>query len=120
MTRKQYRRYEANVREFFEREGITHLSTGHPECPECGAEWDDRDQCPNGHGSRDLWNEPYCSSHGCDCCGSADQQNLEVAWGIDGNRLDNPACGPFEVCQDCSYYAAYGRLDDTTMDEMGL
>lgn len=92
MTRNQYRRYEANVREFFEREGIENLS-GEPD------------------------QEGFFSWSPCDCCGSDLGGNREHATGY--NRTTNQV-QEYVVCVDCIYYAEYGRLDDTTMDEMGL
>jgi hypothetical protein len=115
MTAQEYAVYESDVRAFFEREGIANLSTGHPTCPECGADWDDNDSCPNGHGHREGWDEPYCSSHGCDCCGNSLQQSLEFATGWNPTTKE---VQEYQICEDCAYYAEYGRLDDQTMDEI--
>lgn len=117
MTKREYAEYQESVRSFMESEGIENLSSGHIRCPECDGEWtdgpDSYDECPNGHGSREEWGEPYCSSHGCDCCGNTLQQMLEHATGY--NREHDEVL-EYQVCSDCVYYAEYGCLDDATME----
>ncbi len=54
--------------------------------------------------------EPYFSWHTCEICGST----------LGGNRTDSHAyyvdtLVHLRVCDDCVYYAEYGRLDDETM-----
>lgn len=110
MTRSEYRDYEDAVRDFFEREGIENLTGGHLRCPECDEDWDE-EECPNGH-SREVWDEPYFSWRPCDCCDTHLGGNREHATGY--NREADEA-REYQVCQDCIYYAKYGRLDDTTM-----
>lgn len=116
MTSKEYADYEASVRAFFGREGIENLSSGHIRCPECNEEWTDGpgsyDECPNGHGHRDIWNEPSFSWRPCDCCGSSLGGNREHATGYHRERDE---IREYEVCQDCVCYAEYGCLDDQTM-----
>lgn len=115
MTAKEYAAYEDAVREFFESEGIENLTSGHIRCPECDTEWDDGDKCPNGHGNRELWDEPYFSWRHCDCCGTHLGGNREHATGYN-RSLDE--IREYSVCEDCVYYAEYGRLDDRTIDEI--
>jgi hypothetical protein len=94
MTRAEYTAFQAAFAAFMEREGLTNLSTVSEEEGLC---------------------EPYFSWRPCECCGSH----------LGGDRYDcdgfstksGQAEGPFSVCQDCMYYAEYGQLDDTTMDE---
>jgi hypothetical protein len=114
MNRAEYAEYEAAVAEFFQREGINCLCSGHPTCPECGEEWAD-EECPNGHGSRELWDEPFFSWRPCECCQRPLGGDREHATGW------NPATRKiqeYDICIDCLYYAEYGRLDDMTMLEL--
>jgi hypothetical protein len=115
LTKKAYARYEAAVKAFFEREGIENLTTGHIKCPKCEVPFNDLGRCPKCNTRRESCDEPYCSSHGCDCCGNSLQQNLEHATGY--NREHNEIY-EYEICQDCAYYAEYGCLDDSQMDEI--
>jgi hypothetical protein len=122
MTAADYTDYVSAVSQFMEREGIKHgfsrgslqweCNCGHEntgvancaECEECEADYDES------HG------DPYFSWHPCECCGGT----------LGGNRIDVLAnCGDSEVreyaiCEDCYYFAEYGRLDDTTMLRVGL
>lgn len=91
-TRKRYAEYEAAVAAFYKAEGI---------------------ECLTANTAGDS--EGYVSSHGCDCCGDSQQQILHSAQGY--NR-DRDVIQPYEICEDCLYYAEYGRLDDTQMDEI--
>jgi len=90
MTKKQYANYEAAVAKFMFLEGIDDLTT------ESDA-------------------EPYFAWSRCDCCNSPLGGNREHATGY--NRTTKQV-QEYEICQDCAYYAAYGRLDDTTMGEI--
>ena len=91
MTRDEYTAYEERFRQFMETEGIENLS---PESE----------------------NEPYFSWHFCDCCGSRLGGYREDYIGY--CREDDEVMGPYSICTDCVYYAAYGRLDDMTMREI--
>ncbi len=115
MTAAEYRDYVSRVEAFFAREGITNLSTGHISCPERGEGWTYDDDCPNGHGHRDLWDEAFFSWHHCDCCRRQQGGDREHAtgWNPDEKRVQE-----YTVCIDCIYFAEYGRLDDTTMMEV--
>ena len=91
MNKQEYAEYEEAVSDFFEREGIQNLS----------AKSDDNGTI-----------EPYFSWSSCDCCNT----------GLGGNRYDADAYNPttkeiqeYRICEDCMYYAEYGRLDDQTM-----
>jgi hypothetical protein len=117
MNRHEYAEYERAVAEFFERESISNLSSGHLTCPEhgCGAEWDEGDECPNGHGPRELWDEPFFSWRPCECCRrplGGDRQHA-TGWNPTTREIQE-----YDICVDCLYYAEYGRLDDTTMLEL--
>ncbi len=115
MNKREYAQYEAAVKDFFEREGITNLSTGHIECPECGSAWEDDGKCPEGCGNRETFDEPYFSWSPCDCCATSLGGDREIATGY------NPTTGEiqeYQICTNCAYYAEYGRLDDTTMLEV--
>ena len=112
MTTDEYAQYETAVASFFESEGIENLSSGHITCPQCGADWTDHDHCPNGHGHRDLWDEPSFSWRPCDCCNRPLGGERYHATGYQ-RGLDE--IYEYEVCGDCIYYAEYGRLDDLTM-----
>lgn len=116
MTKKEYADYENRVKKGLE--GLSFVSSGI--CSSCS-------ECQEKYGyccehslayaldNGSLCDEGYCSSSGCDCCGSSMQQILYDAHGRDCNaRIVHLA-----ICGDCLYYINYGRLDGTTMDEMG-
>ena len=95
MNKNDYDDYKQAVDIFFKKEGINNLSQI----------TDDDGYC-----------EPYFSSINCDCC------NRSLA----GDRYDCDAYNDefkqvykYSVCTDCVYFAEYGCLDDTTMDEIG-
>lgn len=82
-------------------DGLTHFSSGSwlAECVCCGSE--------------SQASEPYFSWHRCELCDST----------LGGNRTDahaiyDGAIVHLRVCDDCVYYAEYGRLDDATMLEV--
>lgn len=97
MNNQEYKEYEADVADFFKREGITNLSTVYDE--ETGEN-----------------EEPSFSWGPCHCCGST----------LGGDRYKcngyNPTLEEVQeysaVCTDCVYYAEYGQLDDMTMLDM--
>lgn len=96
MNNQEYKEYEANVADFFKREGITNLSTVYDE--ETGEN-----------------DEPSFSWGPCQCCGST----------LGGDRYKCNGYNPttkevqnYTVCTDCVYYAEYGQLDDMTMMDM--
>jgi len=93
MTREEYTSYEKRVAAFFEREGITNLSTDYEK---------------NG--------EAYFSWRPCDCCGTPLGGNRKHATGYNPTTKE---IYEYEVCQDCIYYAEYGQLDDMTMLGIG-
>lgn len=115
MTKQEYKEYEASVAEFFESEGIENLTGGHIRCPNCDVEWGDDDRCPKCGEDKECVDEPFFSWRPCDCCGSSLGGNREHATGY--NR-EKDEIREYTVCEDCIYYAEYGRLDDTTMDEI--
>lgn len=97
MTRKpsmslmEYAEYEAAVARFFESEGIRNLSPVDPE------------------------SEPFFSWRPCDCCQRPLGGNREH---VNGYNPTTEQIQEYTVCEDCIYYAAYNRLDDTTMAEL--
>lgn len=112
MNKAEYAKYEAAVADFFKREGITNLTGGHITCPDCGVEWDDADTCPECGASRESADSPFFSWRPCECCGRHEGGDREHAtgWNPTENRVQE-----YTICEDCIYYAEYGRLDDTTM-----
>lgn len=115
MTRTEFADYEESVREFMAREGIENLTSGHYECPECHLEFEDRSLCPSCEQHKDLFDEPYFSWNRCDCCDRNEGGDREFATGF------NPTTGEvqeYSICEDCAYYAEYGRLNDRTMLEV--
>lgn len=55
--------------------------------------------------------EPYFSWRPCECCSSGlggDRENYQFA-------TESGELFEAEICSDCVYYLAYGRLDDMTM-----
>ena len=85
MTKAEYAEYEKTVAAFFEREGITNLS------PTNGT--------------------TFFSHRRCDCCGDipGDREKAN-GWNPTVEQVQE-----YSVCEDCVYYAEYGRLDDSTM-----
>ncbi len=110
MTKQEYQEYQATVKAFMEREGIRNLTGGHIRCPECGADLEDG-RCPT-HGEV---NEPFFSWASCDCCGTSLGGNREHATGYNPETKE---ILEYTVCEDCIYYAEYGRLDDQAMEEI--
>lgn len=111
-TKAEYAAYERRVAEFMAEEGINCLSTGAIKCDDCNVSLE-AGECPQCHkdaGQMDT--EPYISSRPCDCCRDNLQGNREHATGYNPTTKE---ILEFSICQDCVYYAAYGRLDDTTM-----
>jgi len=98
MNLKEYTEYEKDVADFFKREGITNLSSTYDE--------------ETGEG----YMEPFFSWSPCECCGSTLGGDREECAGY--NPTTKEVHGPFNVCQDCVYYAEYGHLDDMTMMEI--
>jgi hypothetical protein len=105
MDTTEYAKYEASVARF--------LSENHvkPGCygPACDMEAGEEP-------------EPFFSWSACECCGSQLGGNREtyrfVAENPAGNyaSLSNPDTSfEADICTDCVYYLAYGRLDDMTM-----
>jgi hypothetical protein len=115
MNRREYREYEQRVAEFFEREGLTNLTSSPYKCPDCDVPFE-CNQCPQcGKDGGQFPVEAYPSRHPCDCCGDPTY----------GNRLDaNEYSEKFDeareyvICEDCDYYAEYGHLDDQTMAQL--
>ena len=94
MTKSEYANYESQVKRFFEKEGITNLSS-----------IDD--------------SEPYFSSSRCECCNRPLAGERQDA---DGYNPTTKEIQIYRACSDCLYYAEYGQLDDMTMldlDEEG-
>ena len=116
MTKKEYAEYQAAVAAFFEKEGIENLSSGHIRCPDCQEDFSDDGPCPDcGKSVEDFPDEPFFSWRPCECCGRPLDGDRYHATGY--NRTED-AIQEYDVCTDCIYYAEYGQLDDTTMEEI--
>lgn len=89
MTKAEYAAYEANVRETLDGLKLRNLSA--------------------------TCDEPFFSWRPCEVCKSHLGGDRYTANGF------SEEFGVVEfdmVCQDCIYYAEYGRLDDVTMDQI--
>ncbi len=90
MTKEEYVEYKQTVAEFFEREGIANLSS--------------------------MSHESFFSWRPCQCCGTGLGGDREEANGY------NPTTQEVQtydcICIACIYFAEYGQLDDTTMQEI--
>lgn len=94
MTKQEYAEYEAQVAEFMSH-GLANLST----------KSDD-------NGDR----YPFFSWSPCQCCGThlgGDRYECN-GYNVETKEVEEYDC----ICQDCVYYAEYGRLDDQTMLDM--
>jgi len=60
--------------------------------------------------------ESYVSSCKCDVCGDRQQGMRLDAVGAD---IDIYVVNEYVICEDCEYYAEYGRLDDVIMEAIG-
>ncbi len=90
MNATAYAAYEAAVKEFFEREGLTNLSA--------------------------HTMEPYFSWRPCECCGSPEGGDRYDANGYNPTTQE---VQEYEfICTACVYYAECGRLDDQTMEDI--
>jgi len=115
MDKAEYAEYQEAIATFFKQERITHLVTGHYQCPECLAAFDDHDRCPQCGTHQQTWNAPYFAWRPCDCCCSpfGGLRVFAAGW----NHADPPATRikEYSICTDCEYYNEYRRLDDRTM-----
>lgn len=97
MTKSEYAQYEQSVASFLLKNDIK------PGC--CGPQvvTDDGETA-----------EPFFSWSPCECCGSSKGGNRETYSFAcnDGEQFEA------DICVDCVYYLAYGKLDDTTMMEV--
>ncbi len=93
MTKSEYAAFVDSFQAFMEREGLENLSTV---CAEDG-------DSP----------EPSFSWSPCHCCGRPLGGNRYECSGY--NRAEKAIQDGYSVCQDCVYFAEYGRLDDETM-----
>jgi len=100
MTAKEYKEFEASVEKFL---------TINKVLPGCHSPKSDTlDSEPS---------EPYFSWQPCECCGSNLGGNREAySFGTDYPGI----AGTFDanICVNCVYYLAYGKLDDLTMLEI--
>jgi hypothetical protein len=90
MNAKEYREYQESVHDFFDKEGITHLSIQ----------------------SEDDY-EPSFSSESCDCCGTylgGDRYTCNSY-----NPKTKEVQSDYSICPNCYYFAEYGKLNDQTM-----
>lgn len=120
MNKKEYQEYKEAVAHTFKEDGITNLTHGYLTCPNCNFDFfqDAVDietvKCGCGSTKAEL-DEPSFSWRSCECCGSI----------FSGDRYHATGYSPkadgiieYEICEDCLYYAEYGRLDDMTMLEI--
>lgn len=109
-TQADYREYEQAVKRSLD--DLTHIWSGAcagcSDCLECD---DQNEPSENWH---DLANEPHFSWSACDICNRALGGDRYPVHGI---AHDNDIIH-FDACSDCMYYVEYGRLDDTTMDQI--
>lgn len=118
MTKKEYAAYEAAVADFFAAEGIENLSSGCVRCPECSGHPEmnfdgDYPACPD-CGFTDA-GVAFFSWRWCDCCKTSLGGNR---YHSSGYHREKKEIYEYVICEDCVYYAEYGRLDDQTMDEI--
>lgn len=94
MARQEYKDYKQNVANFFEKEGITNLSTVSEE-----------GNC-----------EPFFSWSSCECCGTHLGGDRYECNGYNPETKEIQEYS--SICQDCVYYAEYSQLDDETMSHL--
>jgi hypothetical protein len=87
----EYRQFQRNFSDFFEQENLANLSIAETET------------------------DPHFSKSPCDCCKSPLHGNRYQA---NGAINDSDDIWEGNVCEDCIYYAEYGRLDDQQMEEI--
>ena len=122
MDGAEYAEYEKDVLLFLE-DMDGEPSQGWWSCPGCDcADWHNCEPCPNCGGNGGMEREPYFSWSPCDCCGSllgGDREDY-IGWlaGAREHEYGDEYRWSGRVCTDCSYYLAYGRLDDTAMIEI--
>ena len=109
-TAADYAEFERRFAQFMDKENLTHLCGGHLRCPECDTPGTDDESCPE---CGEAYNEPFFSWSSCDCCNRPLSGDREHASGC--NRDTGEVQEYSGVCQDCLYYAEYGKLDDMTM-----
>lgn len=112
MTKQEYAEYELAVASFMAQEGIDYLVTGHLVCPNCGVDFDDGGFCLECGGDRECFDEPFFSWRPCNCCGTTLGGDRQYATSYKDGVRD------YIICSDCAYYAEYGQLDDTTMENL--
>ena len=93
-TKSDYAAYVNRVKAFYDHYGIDHLGQViNPETEES--------------------EQPYFSWLSCPCCKShlGGMRYRCCAFSL----VENEVIDDFDICPDCLYYSAYGRLDDQTM-----
>lgn len=88
MNRIEYAAYKERVEAFFTREEIIDI---------------------NGKG------DTFFSKHRCDCCNEPLAGDRETAMGVAPGTGD---AYKYEVCKNCVYFAACGKLDDQAMEDI--
>lgn len=114
----EYAKFQVNVREFLDAEGLQGLLVGSPpSCVKCGGSWDADGLCQGCEASLGEQDQPWTSDEPCDCCGtlvSGDRHHTS------GYNHASPARtrGWFAICDNCVTYIAEGCLDDQNMAEV--
>lgn len=92
MNAKQYAKYQVAVGDFLASNNVK----------------------PGCHGPEKENSEPFFSGQQCECCKATLGGNRETySFATNDNESFSAA-----ICQDCVYYLAYGRLDDSAMEEV--
>jgi hypothetical protein len=109
MNKQQYTEYEERVA--FYLKGMKGVSTG----PCSGCDICCKEYGLTEGGSEEVTVEPWFSWSPCEICNDPIGGNREYWHGIIANdrQIVHGSC-----CEDCIYYINFGRLDDTTMQEI--
>ncbi len=115
MNKQEYAEYVETVAN--ELNGLTGISSSLcSKCVECADAFgmETGDEFDEAISNGEVFDEGGFSKHPCEVCGSP----------LGGNRSAIHAVNAeggiihYNACDDCMYYVEYGRLDDTTMQEV--
>lgn len=110
MTKEEYAEYEAAYEHGVD--GLSAISSGAcSSCRGCCDNYDYNDETEEFQ----ITLDPWFSKSACEVCGSRLGGNRSPLHGVDGYQ----DIIHLDVCDDCVYYTAYGRLDDLTMEGIG-